>query len=224
MNDPEGFTLRDGRVVAVDPWRVFFDHASLWETPHMVVAAYMVVGFGVASVYATGYLRGRRDRYHRLGFALPFAVGAALAPVQILLGDTAAREVAQQQPVKFATMEYVARTARGVPEILGGFYSGGRVHLGLSLPDIDSLLVGFSTHTQVVGWDSVPASERPPAPTLIHLAFNAMVSVGFLLLLAAAWALIVCGGDVACRASRSSGCSLSRAARRRSSRWNAAGW
>ena len=32
---------------------------------HMVIAAYVVGGFLVASVYAVGMLRGRRDRYHR---------------------------------------------------------------------------------------------------------------------------------------------------------------
>ena len=37
----------------------------------------------------------------------------------------------------------------------------------------------------------VPAADRPPAPTLIHLAFNAMVGVGFLLVLAAVWSLAV---------------------------------
>jgi cytochrome d ubiquinol oxidase subunit I len=56
---------------------------------------------------------------------------------------------------------------------------------------MDSWLVGFSTHTKVVGWDSVPTSERPPAPWLIHLAFNAMVGLGTLLLLAGLWALLV---------------------------------
>ena len=39
--------------------------------PHMLVAAYMVGGFLVASVYAVGMLRGRRDRYHRLGLHHP---------------------------------------------------------------------------------------------------------------------------------------------------------
>ena len=40
----------------------------------MVLAAYMVAGFGVASVYAVGMLRGRRDRYHRLGLLIPLTL------------------------------------------------------------------------------------------------------------------------------------------------------
>ena len=36
----------------------------------MVVAAYLVGGFLIASVYAAAMLRGRTDRYHRLGFVI----------------------------------------------------------------------------------------------------------------------------------------------------------
>ena len=110
-------------------------------------------------------LRGRRDRYHRLGFAIPFALGAALTPIQILVGDTAAREVASQQPVKFAAMEYVAHTAREVPEILGGFYQGGRVRLGISIPDLDSILVGLApTPRSWAGTWSPPRTGRRRLP------------------------------------------------------------
>jgi cytochrome d ubiquinol oxidase subunit I len=191
MNQPGGFTMRAGRVVAVEPWAVIFNRAAAYEMPHMVLAAYMVVGFGVASVYAVGFLRGRRDRYHRLGFRIPFVLAAVLTPIQIFIGDTAARAIATDQPVKFAAMEYVAHTSRGVPEYLGGVYAGGHVHLGLAIPDMDSLLVGFSPHTKVLGWDSVARAERPPAPTLIHLSFDAMVGLAFLLLLTGLWALVV---------------------------------
>ena len=187
MNQPAGYTLSHGRVSRVDPFAVFFNSASYYEVPHMVLAAYMVTGFFVASMYAVALLRGRRDRYHRLGFLIPFAVGAVCTPLQIVVGDTAARAIASQQPVKFAAMEYVVRTHRDVAEYLGGVFVHGRVELALSIPGLDSWLVGFSSHTKVVGWDSVPASGRPPFPTMIHLSFDFMVLIGFALLLWAAW-------------------------------------
>lgn len=189
MNQPGGFVIHKGHIVSVDAWQVVFNHAMPYEAPHMVLAAYMVAGFGVASVYAYGFLKGRRDRYHRLGFGIPFTLAAVVTPVQILVGDTAARAVAHDQPVKFASMEYVAHTSRGVPEFIGGIYEKGHVYGGLRLPDLDSLLVGFSPHTRVVGWDSVAASNRPPVPTLIHLSFDLMVFLGFLLLAVGLWAL-----------------------------------
>src|SRR5690242_1594568 len=53
MNSPSGYTLdSSGNVVAVDPWKVIFNDAMPLEAAHMVVAAYLVGGFLIASVYA----------------------------------------------------------------------------------------------------------------------------------------------------------------------------
>jgi cytochrome bd ubiquinol oxidase subunit I len=189
MNQPGGFTQSGGRITSVNVWQVYFNHAAIYEMPHMILAAYMVSGFTVAGVYAAGILRGRRDRYHYTGFALGFVPAAVLTPFQIFVGDTAARDIAHDQPVKFAAMEYVAQTSRHVPEWLAGVYVNGHIYAGLKIPDMDSLLVGFGPGTQVTGWDSVPPADRPPVVWLIHLCFDAMVGLGFLLLLAGLWAL-----------------------------------
>jgi len=191
MNHPAGFQLVNGRVAQVEPWKGFFNPASAYETPHMLLAAYIVSGFLVASIYAVGFLRGRRDRYHRTGFAIPFAVAAVVTPVQLVIGDTAARAIAADQPIKFAAMEYVSTTSTHVAEYLGGIYYNGRVYGGLRIPNMDSLLVGFSPSTRVIGLDSVPASLQPPSPTTLHLAFDVMVGLGTLMLLVGLWALLV---------------------------------
>uniref|UniRef100_UPI002624D8F1 cytochrome ubiquinol oxidase subunit I n=1 Tax=Trebonia sp. TaxID=2767075 RepID=UPI002624D8F1 len=188
MNQPGGFTEVDGRITSVNVWQVFFNHAASYEMPHMILAAYMVAGFTVAGVYAAGILRGRRDRYHYTGFAIGFVPAAILTPFQIFVGDTAARAIARDQPVKFAAMEYVATTSRQVPEWLAGVYVNGHIYAGIRIPDLDSLLVGFGPGTQVTGWDSVPPADRPPVVWLIHLCFDTMVGIGFLLLLGGLWA------------------------------------
>jgi cytochrome bd ubiquinol oxidase subunit I len=189
MNTPGGFTQRGGRITSVDVWQVYFSRAAAYEMPHMILAAYMVTGFTVAGVYAAGIARGRRDRYHYAGFALGFVPAAILTPFQIFVGDTAARAIARDQPVKFAAMEYVPRTSRHVPEWLAGVYVNGHVYGGLRIPNLDSLLVGFGSGTKVTGWDSVPPADRPPVVWLLHLCFDVMVGLGFLLLLAGLWAL-----------------------------------
>src|SRR4051794_28435727 len=75
MNAPSGFTLNSaGEVVTVDPIKVIFNAAMPLQAAHMLVAAYLVGGFLIASVYAFGMLRGRRDRYHRLGLIIAFSV------------------------------------------------------------------------------------------------------------------------------------------------------
>ena len=99
MNEPAGFTLNQaGEVVDVDPFKVIFNDAWPYEASHMLVAAYLVGGFLVASVYAVGMLKGRRDRYHRLGFLIPFTIAAIATPVQMFVGDTLARWVYNNEP------------------------------------------------------------------------------------------------------------------------------
>jgi cytochrome d ubiquinol oxidase subunit I len=188
MNQPGGFTQSGGEITSVSPWQVFFNHAALYEMPHMILAAYMVSGFLVAGVYATGILRGRRDRYHYTGFAVGFVPAAILTPIQLFVGDTAARAIASDQPVKFAAMEYVAQTSRQVPEWIGGVYVNGNIYAGIKIPYLDSILVGFGPGTRVIGWDTVAPADRPPVVWLIHLAFDVMVGLGSLLLLLGLWA------------------------------------
>jgi cytochrome d ubiquinol oxidase subunit I len=83
MQQPTGFDEENGRIIAVDPVAAMFNPATPPQTVHMILAAFMVTGFGMASVYAFAMLRGRRDKYHRLGFMLPFAVAAAITPLQV---------------------------------------------------------------------------------------------------------------------------------------------
>jgi cytochrome d ubiquinol oxidase subunit I len=193
MNAPTGYTLgADGRIVAVDPVRVIFNDSMPWQAAHMVVAAYLVGGCLVASVYAFAMLRGRRDRYHRLGFTIAFTVAAIAAPIQMGVGDGLARWVYENQPVKFAAIELVPETSSDVPEtLLGRRGPDGQVEGGLPIPGLASWLSDPSTgrDTVVQGLDSVPADERPTTREVntVHLAWDVMVGIGTLLLLLAGW-------------------------------------
>jgi cytochrome d ubiquinol oxidase subunit I len=188
MNQPQGYTLGpDGTVNTVAPLKVIFNRATPYEVPHMILAAYLVVGFLVASIYAVGMLKGRRDRYHRLGLLIPLTVAAIASPIQFAVGDTAARAIAADQPIKFAAMECVYNTSTHVPEYLGGRCVDGTVKGGIKIPNMDSILVGYSANTQVTGLDSAPVQNQPPNLTLLHLAFDIMVGIASALILLGLW-------------------------------------
>ncbi len=142
MNEPQGFTLNSaGKVVDVSPWSVIFNKAFPYEGAHMLVAAYVVGGFLIASVYAMGMLRGRRDRYHRLGFIIPFTVAAIMTPIQMAVGDSLARFVYNNEPAKFAAIELVPKTNTDVPETLfGHLNSNDTVSGGIRIPGLASFL------------------------------------------------------------------------------------
>ena len=135
-----------GDIVEVDPWEVIFNDAMPLMAAHMVIAAYVVGGFLVASVYAVGMLRGRHDRYHRVGFLIPFTVAAIAIPIQMGVGDSLARWVYNNQPVKFAAIELVPETSSDVPEtLLGHLNSDGTVSGGIEIPGFASWLSDPST-------------------------------------------------------------------------------
>ncbi len=187
MNQPQGFSPTTGDVTSVEPLKVIFNPAVPYEVPHMILAAYLVTGFLVASIYAVGMLRGRRDRIHRLGLLIPLTVACIATPIQFAVGDTAARAIAKDQPIKFAAMECVQTTSTDVTEYIYGRCTADGVKGGIGIPGFDSFLVGWSTSTQVIGLDTVPPENRPPFNTMLHWAFDTMVGICVMLIGLGLW-------------------------------------
>jgi cytochrome d ubiquinol oxidase subunit I len=178
MNHPSGFTLRGGRAVDVHPFKALFENDYFWhEVVHMYLAGFIVAGFVTAAVYAWGWLRGRQGRYERVALVVPLTVAALAAPVQIVVGDWAARDVARTQPVKLAAFEGLGETTRGAPVHLLGWYDGRVVKDGIKLPKLLSLLAFHKPNAVVEGLDTVPADERPPV-NIVRFAFQTMVGIG----------------------------------------------
>ncbi|HWM57159.1 MAG TPA: cytochrome ubiquinol oxidase subunit I [Pseudonocardia sp.] len=187
MNNPTGFDIdAEGRVVNTDPVGAMFGPSTWPQFFHMYLAAFMVTGFLIASVYAVAMLRGRRDRYHRLGMIIPLTVAAIASPIQIGVGDWIANVVAANQPVKLAAMEGLYRTGTAVPLSLGGIYYDDELHYDIEIPWGLSLLVTHDPNGEVIGLESVPPDLRPPV-NVVHLSYNVMVGIGSAFLLLALW-------------------------------------
>ena len=190
MNDPGGFRLTpDGRVTDIDPVEALFGNGHLaYQLIHMYLAGFIVCGFLVAAAYAVGRLRGRWGRYERIALTIPLTVAALAAPVQVLVGDWAAREVAQSQPTKLAALEGVGHTERGAPLHLLGWYSDGEVKAGIPIPKGLSLLAFHDPEAEVQGLDAVPEADRPPV-NVVRVAFQLMVAIGTFLAALSVWYL-----------------------------------
>jgi cytochrome d ubiquinol oxidase subunit I len=178
MNNPTGFDVdAAGNVSNVSPFAALFND-NLWhELVHMYVAGFIVCGFLVGAVYAAAWLRGKRDRYHRAALVLPLTVACLCAPVQLLIGDWAARTVTENQPTKLAAFEGLDKTTKDAPFDLGGIYYDGEVHGGITIPDMLSLLAYHNPNARVQGLDAVPPGDRPPVG-VVRNAFTVMVFVG----------------------------------------------
>jgi cytochrome d ubiquinol oxidase subunit I len=99
--------------------------------------------------------------------------------------------VADNQPAKFAGVECIQETGAHQTEYVGGICTSDGVRGAIPIPDLDSFLVGFSPDTKVTGLKDIPVDERPPANTLLHLAFDAMVGICTLMIALGLWVLYV---------------------------------
>ncbi len=141
---------------------MIFNPAVPYEVPHMILAAYLVTGFLVASIYAVGMLRGRRDRIHRLGLLIPLTVACIATPIQFVVGDTAARAIAADQPIKFAAMECVEKTSTDVTEYIFGRCTSSGVKGGIGIPGL-RLVPRRLEHEHAGDRARLGPARRPPA-------------------------------------------------------------
>ncbi|MFL5968604.1 MAG: cytochrome ubiquinol oxidase subunit I [Gaiellaceae bacterium] len=179
MNHPTGFSVKNGEVTDVKPLTALFND-NLWhELVHMYLAGFIVAGFLVASVYAFGWLRGRRDRVHRVGLVVALSFAALAAPAQLLVGDWAARTVAERQPEKLAAFEGLQDTTSGAGfELIGG----------VEIPKLLSLLAFHDPNATVQGLNSEPKDDQPPYK-VVKVSFRSMVAIGSGLAALGAWFL-----------------------------------
>jgi cytochrome d ubiquinol oxidase subunit I len=185
MNHPGGFTIENGRVVQSNSAKALFANSFFWhEFIHMYVAGFIVTGFLVAGAYAVYALRGRWGRYERTAFTVPMTAAAVASPVQILIGDWAAREVAKDQPIKLAAMEGLGQTTKGAALHILGWYQNGDVVWGLGIPKLLSLLAFHNINATVQGLDTVPLEDQPPV-NVVRYSFQSMVFAGTIMALVA---------------------------------------
>jgi cytochrome d ubiquinol oxidase subunit I len=179
MNDPQGFEVVDGKVVDPVPFSALLNGHVAHELVHMYLAGYLVAGFLVAAYYARRWLGGRRDRYTRTALVVPLTFAALAAPIQVVVGDWAARTVTESQPVKLAAFEGLYRTEKGAPFHIGGFYDTERneVRYGIPIPYLLSILAKHDPNAEVTGLDSVPPEDRPPV-NIVRTSFQTMIAIG----------------------------------------------
>src|SRR3954469_17683625 len=190
MNDPTGFDLGpDGQVLDPRPWSALLNSNMWHELIHMYLAGYLVAGFLVAGIYAAGWLKGNRTHYDRTALVVALAFASLAAPVQVLVGDWAGREVANRQPTKLAAMEGLQRTTKGAPFTLGGYYTDGDVKYGVHVPRMLSLLARHNPNATIQGLEAVPPRDRPPV-NVVRIAFQTMAGIGTGLALLGLWFLV----------------------------------
>jgi cytochrome d ubiquinol oxidase subunit I len=188
MNHPVGFQLHDGQAVQITPLATFLNPIGLHESHHMILAAFVAIGFLVAGIHAFFLLRQPENPFHQEALRIALITGGLAAIVQPLSGDLLARTVATYSPIKLAALEGHFHTTSGASFWIGGIpdISTATVSYGIEIPYGLSLLLHGDPMASVTGLLDFPRQEWPPVAT-VHLAFQLMIASGFILMGMSVW-------------------------------------
>lgn len=179
MNAPQGFRFENGRYFDIDPVAAMFNDAWWSQLHHMVIASFVSVSAAALGVHSYLYLKGRRRDLNLLAIKIiaPFFIVSSL--LQPLSGDSAAKDIAHRQPVKFAAMEALYETKTRAPLVIGGIPNEEleRVDYAIEIPGGLSFLGFNDINAEVKGLKDFPRDERPPV-LITHIAFQIMVACG----------------------------------------------
>jgi len=185
MNAPSGFDYIDGQFINIDPIQAMLNPAWFTQALHMTLAAFTATSFAVAGIHAYQVYKKRKVELHKKAFKIALAFGAVAAILQPISGDISAKDIAKRQPVKLAAMEAHYNTVKGAPLYIGGIVDAETQEVShkIALPGMLSFLAFGDFDAEVKGLNDFPEDERPNVP-MVHYAFQVMVGLGSILLLA----------------------------------------
>jgi len=182
MQHPVGFVLRNGRAEMVDFMAMVTNPYGLLKFGHQIVSGYTVAAFFVMGVSAWHLLKKNKPDFFKTSFKMAATFGLVSTLLVAVIGDFHAVEVAKTQPAKFAAMESVWETKRGVglnllliPDEIKECNALERI----CIPNMVSLLAFHTPNAEIKGLKDFPKSERPPV-TPVFYSFRLMVGLGIL--------------------------------------------
>jgi len=190
MQKPVGYHLvtdAAGRVRAemIDFLALLLNPYGLIKFFHSVTSGYVVAAFFVMGISAWHLLRKNELVFFKRSFRIAAIFGLVSGLLVLMTGDFHAVEIAKVQPTKFAAMESVWETQRGVSMslLLVPDEKNERNSVAwINIPKMVSFLAFRDPDSEIRGLKAFPKELRPPVLP-VFLSFRLMVGLGMLMLL-----------------------------------------
>jgi cytochrome d ubiquinol oxidase subunit I len=185
MQHPVGYVLRNGRAEMVDFMALLTNKYGILKFMHTVLSGYMVAAFFVMGIAAYHLLKKNNVEFFKRSFRMGATFGVVASVLVFLTGDFHAVEVASTQPAKFAAMESVWETKRGVGLnlfLIPNEEKECNEVEKICIPNMVSYLAFKTPNAEIKGLKDFPRELRPPVvPTFF--SFRLMVGLGTLMAL-----------------------------------------
>lgn len=193
MQHPVGYTIdhRTGQAVMTDFWAVVTNSTFIGEYFHVLLGAMLTAAVFMLAVSAwhlrNGGDKGAFGKAARIAVVVTFITSIGT----IFMGDTQARQMTQQQPMKMAAAEALYDTTNGASFSLLtiGDLTGSPL-FQIRVPHLLSVMATNSWNGKVEGINDIQsemaktygAGSYKPVLWITYWSFRVMVGLGFLLL------------------------------------------
>jgi cytochrome d ubiquinol oxidase subunit I len=180
MQHPTGYVrLGNGVLRAADWGQVIFSPTFPARFAHMVLAAYLTTALVVGGASAWRLLKAGAEDESRLALRMAIGMFAIVAPIQLLVGDVAGKQVERLQPAKLAAIEafWETRTAQPFHIVAWPDRAAEANRFEVSIPGFGSYITAGRTSAEVKGLKAFPPQDRPPVFP-VFWAFRFMVGLG----------------------------------------------
>lgn len=178
------------RAVMANFWEVLNNPSALDRLAHVLIAAWLTGAFLVISVSAYYLLKKRHIDLAARSFKLALIVACICVLLQGISGDSTARGVAHNQPIKLAAFEGVYQTSTPTSMWAFGVVNAKEQKVtGLPIPGLLSFLVFRNFSEPVPGLDQFPRDLWPNVPVVFQ-TYHGMIIMWGLMAIAAIGGLI----------------------------------
>jgi len=170
-------------------WEVIFNPSSLDRLCHVILGCWLAGSFLVLSVSAYYLLRNRHIEFAMKSLKIALIVATASVLLQLVSGDSTAKGVAKNQPIKLAAFEGVFKT--GTPTkmwVLGTVNEEEETVKGIEIPGLLSFLVYHNFKEPVPGLDQY-ARDLWPNVKVVFQTYHGMIAMWGLMAIGVALAL-----------------------------------
>ncbi len=193
MQTPDGVVFKNGLFQVSNWWSAIYNDNFQLGFPHMWIACVELALFVFAGVSAWFILKNRNAELFVKLLKPTLLALLIVTPLQIYLGDTLGRDVAETQPTSLAAMEGHYHTYLPNGQVNTGWHliaipnsQNDGTRFAITIPYVLSLLETHTLTGKVTGMDSFPARDRPDVWVPFY-AFRIMVAIGFFLFIVALW-------------------------------------
>lgn len=160
---------------------------------HTLVSGYVLAAFFVMGVSAWHLVKKKNIEFFTRSFKTAAVFGLVAALLVAVIGDSHTVMVAKTQPSKFAAMESVWETGKGVGMSLITIpdeeEERNAVEL-ITIPKLTSLLAFHDSDSQITGLKDIAKELRPPV-ALTFYSFRIMVALGLLMIISSLAAVML---------------------------------